>query len=316
MKAVAVRAFRATPEVMDLPRPVPGPTEVLVRMAAAGVNPLDWKVIDGFYDGRRPHVFPLVLGVDGAGWVEGVGADVTRFRVGDPICGQFLHSPVGTGTFTEYTTVPESIGVSPFPADIGPTKAAALPTSGMTALSGLERMGLRRGSSLLLVGASGGVGSFATSLASALGYHVSAVIRSGSADRMRELGATEIFTSDPDIPVDQIRAAHPGGFDGLLDVVSDAAGLTRLASLVRRGGSVATTRHVADPAAAQAMGMTAFNADLDPSSALLDRLLKQVAEHHLPIPVEREISLAEVPAALEESRRGHGTGKTVVVISR
>ena len=221
MKAVAVRALRGTPELMDLPRPSPGSQEVLVRMVAAGVNPLDWKVVDGFYDGKWPHQFPLILGVDGSGWVESVGAEVKRFRVGDPIFGQFLHPPVGTGTYAEYTIVPESIGVSKFPTTIGPTRAAALPTAGMTALSALERLGLSRDSTLLVVGASGGVGSFATSLASARGIRVTAVVRTGSADRVRSLGAQEVLTSSPEIPKAEIRAAHPTGFDALFDVVTD-----------------------------------------------------------------------------------------------
>jgi NADPH:quinone reductase-like Zn-dependent oxidoreductase len=115
MRAVAVSRFHAPPERMDLPAPPAGRGELLVRVAFAGMNPLDWKIGEGFYEGSRPHLFPLILGVDAAGTVEAVGATVARFRVGDPVFGQFLHSPVGTGTYAELTPVPEGIGIARVP---------------------------------------------------------------------------------------------------------------------------------------------------------------------------------------------------------
>jgi len=314
MRAVAVRAFRETPVLMDLPRPSPRRGEVLVRMAAAGVNPFDWKIIDGIFEGRRPHVFPLVLGVDGSGTVEAVGEGVTRFRVGEPIFGQFLHDPVGIGTFAEFATVPESIGVSHFPSALDPVGAAALPTAGMTALDGLDRLELVAGSTLLVVGASGGVGSMATQLAAARGVHVIAVARPKSFDRLRSLGARETVDASSEDLLDQVRKAHPDGLDGVLDVMSDRARFDLLVSLVRPGGRAATTVFVADPPAAQTRGVLAINVDLQPSSTLLDRLVAETVARHLRVPVEHRISLAEGPAAVAESRSGRAAGKTVIVL--
>jgi NADPH:quinone reductase-like Zn-dependent oxidoreductase len=314
MRAVAVRAFREAPELMDLPRPSPRPGEVLVQMAAAGVNPFDWKIIDGMFDGRRPHVFPLVLGVDGAGRVEAVGAGVSRFRPGDPIFGQFLHDPVGVGTFAEFATVPESIGVSQFPSDLGPVEAAALPTAGMTALDSLDRLELAVGSTLLVVGASGGVGSFATQLAAARGIRVIAVARPASTDRLRALGAREIVDASSEDLVERVRAVQPDGFDCVLDMVSDRSRFARMAALVRPGGRIATTVFVADPPPAQARGVLAINIDLKPSSALLDRLVQETVTRHLRVPVERRVPLSEAPEAIAESRSGRAAGKTVIVV--
>lgn len=314
MQAVAVRAFHSPPELTDLPQPSPGKGEVLVKMAAAGINPLDWKVADGIYEGRRAHVFPLVLGVDGAGIVESVAKGVARFRPGDRIFGQFLHDPVGQGTFADFAIVPESVGVSKFPNTLDPVEAAAMPTAGMTALAALDWLNLVSGSTLLVVGASGGVGSFAVQLAASRGIRVVATTRPASADRLRSLGAQEIVDVSPDDWPERVREVHPHGVDGVLDLMSDAPGFARVTSLARPGGRAATTRHVADTNAAPRRGVLVFNADLAPSATLLDRLLNELASRGLKVPVERRIPLSEVPAALAESRSGRAVGKTVVVI--
>jgi NADPH:quinone reductase-like Zn-dependent oxidoreductase len=300
---------------MDLPQPSPRKGEVLVRIVAAGVNPLDWKIADGFYDGRRAHVFPLVLGVDGSGTVEAVGTGVVRFRPGDRIFGQFLDDPVGIGTFAEFATVPESIGVSHFPSDFDPVEAAAVPTAGMTALTALDRLELGTGSTLLVVGASGGVGSFATQLAAARGIHVVAAGRAASADRLRLLGAREFVDVSPDGLVDRVRGLHPRGVDGVLDLMSDRSRFARVASLVRPGGRAATTVHAADTEAALTNGALVFNVDLTPSSTLLDRVLQEMMARRLRVPVERRIPLSDAPVALEESRSGRAAGKTVIVVA-
>src|SRR5579863_2950848 len=109
MRAIAVRQLGEVPEMMDLPKPTPGPGEILVKLRAAGVNPFDWKIIDGVAEAGRPHVFPLILGVDGAGTIEAVGSEVKTFAVGDGVYGQFLHSPVGIGTYAEYVIAPETL---------------------------------------------------------------------------------------------------------------------------------------------------------------------------------------------------------------
>lgn len=310
-----MRAFHGAPELMDLPEPRPRPDEVLVRMAAAGVNPFDWKILDGILDGQRPHTFPLIAGIDGAGWVEEVGSSVRRFGVGDPIFGQFLHDPVGTGTFAEFATVPDSVGVVKFPSELGPVAAAGLPTAGMTALDALDRLALEPGSSLLIVGASGGVGSLAVELAAARGARVTAVAGSRSTSRLESLGAAQVVPYAADTAVEQVRVEHPAEFDALLDLVSDSPRFFRWTELVRAGGRAATTVYAVGPETRSPRGVTMFDVVLHSNAALLDRLTSEFVRRGLKVPVERTIRLPEVPAALIESRAGRSTGKTVVVIS-
>jgi len=312
MRAVAVSRFHAPPELMELPVPSIGPAELLVRVAFAGVNPLDWKIGEGFYDGSRPHVFPLILGVDAAGHVEAIGSGVTRFRVGDRVFGQFLHSPVGTGTYSDYTTVPEEIALGRVPKEMRMDEAAALPTAGMTALACLDALALAPGASLVIVGASGGVGSYATELASAQGLKVTAVARTTSAARLGSLGAERVIDPSGGAALATVSATHPGGVDGLLDAMSDTAAFNRWTTLVRRGGAAAITTHSADLEALKRSGIRGGNVDLEPTSNLLDRLTREVVDRHLKVPVERRVRLAEAPAVLAELRAGRGSGKTVV----
>jgi len=312
MRAVAVRRFRAQPEVMELPEPVPGPGELLVRVEFAGMNPFDWKIADGLFEGHRPHQFPLVLGVDACGTVESVGPQARRFQPGERIVGQFLHDPVGRGTYAERAIVPEGVGVIGAPARLPSDEAAALPTAGMTALAAVDSLNLGAGSTIVIAGASGGIGSFATQLVAARGMRVVALARQSSAVRLRSLGAEEVVDSTDPEARSLVRRTRPEGCDGLLDTMSDRLGFSRLAGLVRPGGVAVSTTFAADLGALTASGIRGVNVDLRPDATLMERLVREVAQNSLKVPLERRVSLVEAPAALEELKSGRGRGKTVV----
>ncbi len=314
MRAVAVRAFKETPQLMEVSHAEPAPGEVLVRLEAAGVNPFDWKIVDGIFEGRRPHVFPLIVGIDGAGTVVSVGEGVRRFQVGDRVCGQFLHDPVGIGTYAEFATAPERIAISRVPKEVAVTAAAALPTAGMTALDALDVLAIPSGGTLLVVGASGGVGSIATSLAARRGITVLATTRPASETVVRKLGAKETIDPGRSDLIEAVRRMSPNGVDGLLDAGSDKPTFARYASLVRRGGTAATTTFVADESASAADGIRRVNINLQPRHALLDRLLTEAAEGRFIVPVERTMPLSEGPRALAESRARTSVGKMVLTI--
>ncbi|HET6167655.1 MAG TPA: alcohol dehydrogenase catalytic domain-containing protein, partial [Marmoricola sp.] len=130
MRAVVIPGFHHEPELADVPAPQPGADEVLVRLEAAGMNPFDWKVIDGALRGSVDHRFPLVLGSDGAGEVVETGGDVTRLSVGDRVYGQFLRVSVGAGSFADYATK-AATKLARLPDEVPYDVAAALPTSGV-----------------------------------------------------------------------------------------------------------------------------------------------------------------------------------------
>lgn len=316
MRAVAVQQFKGIPEVMELPRPEVKPGTVLVRVAAAGMNPFDWKLVDGILDGTMPHKFPLVLGVDGAGTVEAVGEGVTRFKTGDKIYGQFIHSPVGEGSYAEYVAVPEKAAISHAPESISLVDAAAIPTAGMTAQQLLERLGLKHEQTLLLVGATGGVGSFVLQLAAMQGIYVIATVSSEEGEeRVKKLGAKETVNYKKLSVEKEIRSRYPSGVDGLIDLVSPAPVFKTMTELVANGGAALTTAFVSTPEVLSARGLTGGNFETHGSPASLDVLTDAVDSGVLKVPVDQVITMEQVAGAIAESRKVNGKGKTVVRIA-
>jgi dTDP-4-dehydrorhamnose 3,5-epimerase-like enzyme len=193
MRAVAIQHWGGTDavELLDLEPPPVAPDGVLVRVRAAGVNPVDAKIRDGALAGAFPASFPVVLGWDAAGVVERVGDAVTWFRPGDEVFGYCRRHNLQYGTFAEYTTVPEGY-LAPKPPSLSFAEAAALPLAGLTAHQCLEALGLRAGETLFLDGGSGGVGHVAVQLAVARGARVIATASARNQDFLRELGAEPV----------------------------------------------------------------------------------------------------------------------------
>jgi NADPH2:quinone reductase len=260
-----------------------------------------------------PATFPMVLGADGAGVVEGVGEGATRFSPGQSAFGQLLIPPLGSaGTYAEYVAVTEDAPLALLPDGLDFEVASALPTAGMAGLSLVEPLGSLKGKTVLIVGAGGGVGTFATQFAVNAGAHVIANVRESAADRMRSYGAAETFDHTAVNLVDAVRKAHPDGIDVLLDLVSDAGGFANLATLVRSGGTAVTTGYVADTAALESAGVTGINFALQPSSDLLDRLAASLVTGHIAAPPITRISLDDAPAVLSGANDRPVEGKTVI----
>ena len=153
MRAVVVNEYGGTPAVAEVPTPQPGPGQVLIKLRAAGMNPMDRSLASG--DWRpMPATFPMVLGADGAGVVERVGEGATRFSAGQIVFGQLLIAPVGSaGTYAEYVAVTEDAPLALVPDGLDVAVAAALPTAGMAGLSLVELPGPLTGKTALIVGA-------------------------------------------------------------------------------------------------------------------------------------------------------------------
>ena len=246
MRAITVTEYGATPGLAEMPTPEPGRGQVLLKLRAAGMNPMDRMLASG--DWRpMPATFPMVLGADCAGVVEMVGEETSRFAVGDDLFGQLLIAPLGSaGTYAEYVAVTEDAPLARVPTGLDDLVAAALPTAGGAGLAVVDLLEPLSGKTVLIVGAGGGVGSFATQFAVNAGSNVIANVRARDAERMRAYGAIETIDHTEGPLVDAVRRAHPDGVDALIDLVSDATDFAALASLVRRGGSAVTTQYVAD----------------------------------------------------------------------
>jgi len=317
MRAIAVRSTGAVPELTELPDPRPAPGEVLVRLAAASVNPFDWQIADGMFAGRMPHTFPLVLGVDGAGRVEAAGEAVQALRPGDIVHGQFFRAPIGTGTFADLVAVPEHLdsgAIQRVPDGMPAARAAALPTAGMTALGAMDAIDPRAGQPVLILGATGGVGAFAVQLAAARDALVIATARPDAARWIRQLGATVTADYSAGDLSEQVRKAHPGGLAAILDLTGDPVCFAECAELVRDGGTAVSVAFGATPRLLASDRITAINYMLGDKAELLSRITAEVAAGRIKVPVQREVALAETPRALAANRAGGARGKTVIQV--
>ncbi|MBE8523505.1 NAD(P)-dependent alcohol dehydrogenase [Amycolatopsis sp. H6(2020)] len=305
-------------EPRDIARPAPGPGEVLVRVHAAGVDPGVWHLTTG-----QPYVLRLlgfglrapknpVRGLDFAGTVEETGDGVTQFRPGDEVFGEC------TGSFAEYA-VAKADRLAVKPARLSFEQAAAVAISGCTALQGLRDAGrVRPGQSVLVIGAAGGVGSFAVQLAKSFGAEVTAVCSTGKVDLVRELGADHV--------VDYTCSDFT---DRRYDLILDTAGLRSLAHLRRAlaprgtlvivggeggkwlGGVQRVLRAaVLNPFVKQRLrGLicTVRGADLE--------VLRETVEAGRLTPVlDRTHPLADAAAAIDYVHKGHSAGKIVLTL--
>jgi NADPH:quinone reductase len=315
MRAVAVSEYGGSPAVTELPKPEPGPGQLLIRVEAASLNPMDRNVAQGRMKEQMPGTFPMVLGADVAGVVEALGDGAKRFSPGDEVFGQLFVAPLGSaGTYAEDVAVTEDAPLAPVPVGLDPTVAAALPTAGGTALDIVELLEPLAGKTVLIVGAAGGVGSFATQLAANAGAHVIANAHQSADDRMRSYGAAETVDHNLDSVMRAVRTAHPDGIDILIDVASDADAFAELASLVKRRGTALTTKSVADTRTLRAAGINGVNYVVSVSTDLLERVADELVAGRIAPPPITDIRLDEVPAAFEGI--GHGDGKTVITMSR
>jgi NADPH:quinone reductase-like Zn-dependent oxidoreductase len=283
---------------------------VLIKVEAAGMNPMDRSMAAGAWKEQMPGSFPFVLGADLAGVVEAIGEGAGGFQPGEQVFGQLLIAPLGSaGTYAEYVAVTEDAALARLPEGLDPIVAAALPTAGVTALQIVESRGQLTGKTMLMVGAAGGVGSFAMQLAAQAGAHVIAVARADAADRMRIYGAVETVDHTTVSVPDAVQQTHPDGIDVLVDVASDADGFATLAALVRPGGTALTTRYFADTEALASRGVGGINFRVDMSSEALERLADIVVSGTIVVPPITRIELEDVPAL---NGNAHADGKTVI----
>ena len=302
MRAVTITGFGAVPEVTEQPVPEPGRGEVLVRLTAAGLNPFDWKVIDG---ALKDVAFPLIIGTDGAGTVERVGPDVVGFQVGDPVFGQFSQARRGRGSYAELAVAPHN-AIAAAPRTVALSEAAAVPTAGMTTLNLVDRVA--DADRLLIVGATGGVGTFVTQLASARGITVVATASEDKADLMRALGATEIVDHRAGPIADQVQPQ----VNAIVDLVSDTDRLRGLLPAIRPGGTILSPVFAVPEEGLP--GVEAANFSSAANAGLLERLACEIDAGHVRVVIGDTVTLSQAPEALARSRAGKARGKTVIVI--
>ncbi|MER5219569.1 NADP-dependent oxidoreductase [Streptomyces flaveus] len=287
--------------VVDVPAPTPGPGQVRLAVRAAGVNPLDWKIMQGFMSQMMPLDLPAGLGYDIAGVVDQVGEGVTVFAVGDEVLGTSL-----TPAYAQ-SAVADAAALVAKPATVPWEVAGALAGSGGTAWTVLDRLKVTQGETLLIHAASGGVGTFTAQLAVARGARVIGTASESNHERLRSIGVLPVAYGER--LADRVRAIAPEGVDAVLD----ASGRGEIPlSVELAGGPERVLTLVAFDAASLGVQVHTDGASGNGVRALQD-ILPLIEEGRLHVPVWRTYPLAEAAAALDLSRTGHVGGKIVLL---
>jgi NADPH:quinone reductase len=310
MKAFAIDELGQPGSVRDIAVPEPGEGQVRIRVVAAGLNPFDSAVVQGYLKGRMEHRFPLVPGMDASGTVEAIGEEGS-WSVGDEVFGSVGKMYLGEGTLAEFATMSAGT-VARKPASIDHAAAAAVPVAGVTALMMVDALATAGGDVVLAIGATGGVGSYLVQLAARRRARVVAVCSGGNADYARRLGAVDVVDYTVDDVVGVVRSLYPDGIQGIADMHGDKESLARLAEQVRPGGQVTSAVGAADPDALAQRGIGATNVQGRVNTASLESLVMMLEQREIQSPELQSFSLTDAQEALTAVGSGHVRGKIVV----
>lgn len=308
----------------DAPMPRPGPGDVLIRVAYAGVNPADWKCREGYLGAFMTYTFPFVIGFDAAGVVEAVGGDVTGFEPGMRV---FAQTDVGAGrwgAYAEYVAVRHD-SVVRLPDAVSFAAAATVPTPALAAWAGLfDDGGLEAGQTVLVHGGAGAVGTFAIQLAVQAGARVAATCSARNRETVEALGAAAAIDYRAQDIAAAVRAWTPGGVDLVLDAVGGAT-LPAALDLLAPGGTLVTImtlvsgdaeRLAATAAEAARRGLrTTSTYSRMPSGETLGRIAERLDRRALRVPRFDAVPLEQAARALDLVQTGEAKTKLVLHVA-
>ncbi|MDB6062458.1 MAG: hypothetical protein JWM78_2561 [Verrucomicrobiaceae bacterium] len=304
MRAVQITGFGG-PEVLvigEVPIPAPAADEVLVRVAAVGINPVDWKVREGYAKEFIPFHFPTTIGGEFAGTITALGEGVTDFAVGDEV-----HGMTGMiGAFAEYAVV-KITQIALKPSRLSFVEAAAVPAAAFTAVTTLNAGKVGAGTRILIHSAAGGVGSMAVQLAHLRGAEVTALASPANIEFVKSLGATHV--------VDRTTAYEDqiGDFDVVLDAYGPEA-QARSWQLLRRGGALLSLVAPPDQAQATAFGVRAEMVIGQTERSGLEEVDRLIADGSVRLKISRTYAFADIGQALIESQAGKVQGKLIATV--
>ncbi len=308
MKAIRIHNYGDvdTLSYEDAPLPEPGPADVRLRVHAAAVNPVDWKIRAGYLAAMIPYQMPLTIGWDVSGVVEQVGSEVTHLSVGDAVYSR--PDITRDGSYAEYMVLRGS-EVASKPETLSHNEAAAVPLAGLTAWQALfEHAGLKKGERVLIHAGAGGVGSFAIQFAKWAGAHVIATASSTNEALIRDLGADEFV----DYRTQQFEQEL-----AKVDVVLDTIGgdtQARSIQLLNPGGRLFSVVGTPDEAALAAVGATGGIFMVQPSSEDLKRIAQLIDDGTVRVIIDSVFPLSEARAAHAKSQTGRAKGKIVLEV--
>jgi NADPH:quinone reductase len=302
MSATVIERFGGPENFHRATIPVPeiGENEVLVQVHTAGIGSWDPWISEGGMGGRGR--FPLVLGSDGSGTVVATGSRTSRFKLGDKVYGYAYGNPKG-GFFAEYAAVPEE-HLAKVPSNISMEEAGVLAVSGITALIGLEELGVNKGQSIMVWGASGGVGHVAVQLAKRMGARVLGVASGEDGVAMvRRIGADSVVDGRSDDVIEAAKAFAPDGLDGTL-AFSSGPQLEGALLQVRTEGRIAYPNGV-EPEPKPRKGPSLIPYDGLPSNDVFDRLNRLISMGTFHVEIGHTYTMDQLGAAMEDVQKHH-----------
>ena len=312
MKAFALNGFGEPGSVQEVPDPEPGEGQVRIRVAAAGLNPFDGWVIGGALKDDMEHRFPLIPAGDASGTIDAVGPGVSDLVVGDEVFGSAGKPVMGEGSLAELATM-STATIARKPASLGHADAAAIPIAGVTALNMVDAASIADGQTVVVVGATGGVGSYLVQLAVRLGATVVAVNSGANVEYARSLGASDVIAyTDTDV-VEAARSRYPDGIDAIADLHRDPELVGRLAESVRSGGHVVSATGGVDVESLATRGIEGVNVSGRVTTESLGRLAAMFEADDLVSPELHRFTLDQGDAAFALVTSGHVRGKVVVI---
>ena len=301
MRAIVLNEYGDSSKLapQEIAEPKPGPGEIKVRVAAAGLNPIDWKLRSGAMKAFMPLRFPWVLGSDASGEVVELGEGVTQFKVGDKVMGMVQHG------YAEFVTAPAA-GFAPVPAGLDLQDAAAVPLAALTGTQLIEETAnVQSGQTVLVTGAVGAVGRFAVYAAKARGARVIAGVRKQQLAEAQKLGASSIVALDDDAAIASLPA---------LDVVADTVGgptQAKVTSKVKGGGVVAST--VGPAPGDGARGVVGKGLQSHPDGKRLASLAGAFKSGEVQLPIAKRFPLDQAAQA-HRFAEGGGVGKVLLTV--
>lgn len=316
MKSARIKSYGSTSDVIEIDQNTPAPNDpsegnVLVKVKAAGVNPTDWKISEGYMQQIMPLEFPATLGWDFSGIVEKAGAGVSDIKQGDEVYGQSSVVMGGSGTFAEMALA-NADNIARKPITLSHEEAAGLPTVGVSAWQALvDIIGLSKGQKILIHGGAGGVGSIAIPLAKYIGAYVATTVSGKDKQFAKEIGADEIIDYKTQT-FEDVLSSHD--YDAVLDTVGGET-YSRSFKILKRGtGIIVSTLEQPNQELMEKFGVKAIFVFSQVNRERLTKLAQWVDQNNVRVNVDKMFPLDDAAKALEYQKDGHPRGKVVLAI--
>lgn len=314
MQTIGMETFggREVLKKLEIPKPDPKPDEVLIKIKAAGVNPVDWKIREGLLKERLPHEFPITLGWDAAGVIEAIGSEIKEYEKGDEVFAYARKEVVHDGTYGEYITLTPA-HLAPKPKNLTFEEAAAVPLAALTAYQALfESIGLKKDEIILIHAGAGGVGGYAIQMAKEAGAQVITTASPNHHNYVKELGADWVIDYNREDFSERIRQKYVDGIPACFDTVGEATQI-KSCQVLEAGGRLTSILAIQEPVQKNTAIRVGY-VFVRPEPAHLKMIGEKIEAGKLKVHLAATYPVAQAAQAHELIEGRHVAGKIVLTV--